>query len=183
MFALVATVGTVGTVSTSPGFAEKKYRRVIVGTLIEEGVHNWAFVTESSLNNLAAFLKEEFRAAFDEVWSFVVFTDESDFQERMHGWWHCTLGDHRYTVAGEKYLGGSDTSSWASKYTDYFTSEFACQQWVPECKPVANSLQLKYDEKFGGRQGVVVVRGGVAGSSIIGSFHSHCGHKVWIMRQ
>jgi hypothetical protein len=40
---------------------------------------------------------------------------------------------------------------------------------------------LKYDDKFGRGQGVVVVRGGVAGSSIIGSSHSYCGHKVCIM--
>jgi hypothetical protein len=52
--------------------------------------------------------------------------------------------------------------------------EFPCQQWVPECDLVMESLHLKSLDKFGCGQGVVV-RGGVARSSIIGNSDTDCG--------
>jgi hypothetical protein len=59
--------------------------------------------------------------------------------------------------------------------------EFACQQWVPQCEAVADSLNLKYNDKFEREVHVVVVRGGLAGADIIGKSFSHCGHNVWII--
>jgi hypothetical protein len=175
--------GAVGTGSTSGLFGEKKYIRLILGTLIHEGVHNRTIVTEPSLTKLAVALKETFREVFGGSWSFIVLTGKSDRQGCIDGWFHWAIGGHCYTVAGAKYLSSNATSEWAAKYRDYFIKEFACQQWVPDCDPICTSLKLKYKDQFGDEPIVVVVRGGVAGSSIVGSFHSHSDHKVWIIHR
>jgi hypothetical protein len=82
---------------------------------------------------------------------------------------------------GNRYTNSEAASVWADRFNDFFIREFAFQQWVPQCKPVADSLHLKYKDKFERGVSVVVVRGGLAGADIIGKWFSHCGHNVWII--
>jgi hypothetical protein len=70
---------------------------------------------------------------------------------------------------------------WPDKFNAYFIEEFKCQQWVAECKPVRDSLRLKYKEAFGRETCIVVVRGGIVGGDIIGKSFIHCDHSVWVI--
>jgi hypothetical protein len=82
---------------------------------------------------------------------------------------------------GNRYTNSEAASVWADRFNDFFIREFAFQQGVPQCKPVMDSLRLKYKDKFKWEVSVVVVRGGLVGADIIGKSFSHCGVNVCIM--
>jgi hypothetical protein len=161
----------------------RKHTRVAIGTLVNKGAHKCVTVTVAELNRWASAIRKAFSDAFHEVWSIVAYTGQEDSYTLTQWWFWVNLGGSRYSVVGSKYRNSDAASVWAARFNDFSTREFACQQWVPQCKPVADSLYLKYKGKFEREVGVVVVRGGLAGANFIGKSFSRCGYNVWIIAQ
>jgi hypothetical protein len=159
----------------------RQHTRQAIGTLVTEGAHNCVVVTVADLNRWASAIRKAFSDAFHEIWSVVVLTGEEDYYTLTHLWFSVNLGGSRYFVWGSKYTNYDAASVWADRFNDFFIREFACQQWVPQCKPVMDSLYLKYKGKFEREVSVFVVRGGLAGADFIGKSFSHCGHNIWII--
>jgi hypothetical protein len=159
----------------------RQHTRLAIGTLVGEGAHKCRKATVADLNQWATAIRQAFFVAFNEVWSVVVFTGQEDSSAFTHLWFNVNLGGSRYLVRGSQYTNSDAASVWADRFNDVFIRQFACQQWLPQCKPFADSLHLKYNEKFEREVHIVVVRGGLAGADFIGKSLSHCGHNVWII--
>jgi hypothetical protein len=159
----------------------RQHTRLAIGILMTEGASNCEKATVAELNRWASAIRHAFSDSFDEVWSIVILTGWEDYSVRTHLWFTVHLGGSLYSVKGRKYKYSDAESVWADRFNDFFIREFGCQQWVSQCKPVRESLKLKYKEKFERDVGVVVVRGGLAGADFIGKSFSHCGHNVWII--
>jgi hypothetical protein len=159
----------------------RQHTRLALGTLIAEGVTKCEKVTEADLNRWASAIRNAFSNVFDEVWSIVIFTGEADSCWWAHLWFDVHLGGTEYAVVGSKHESSDEASDWAGKFEDFFTKEFACQRWVPECDPIVESLRLKYMDMFGREIHVVVLRGGLAGGDFIGKAFSHSDHNAWII--
>jgi hypothetical protein len=162
-------------------FTEQKYQNVIIGILVRQGLHECNTATVSFLNETATALRQAFRETFGEVWSFVICNQCVDHIGWIHGWLYVKLGNDKYRVYGAEYTHFASELEWPDKFNAYFIKEFACQQWVVRCRPVANSVHLKYKEEFGRDICVVVARRGTVGADIIGKSFSHCGHSVWVI--
>jgi hypothetical protein len=161
----------------------RKHTRLAIGTLVAEGAQKCGKTTVADLNRWASAIRNAFFDAFNENWSIVVFTGEEDSSAWTDSWFEVDLGNSRYSVVGNRYMNSEAASVWADRFNDFFIREFACQQWVPQCKPVADSLYRKYKVKFDREVSVVVVWGGLVGADSIGRSFSHSGHKVWIIAQ
>jgi hypothetical protein len=159
----------------------RQYTRLAIGTLVTECAHKSGTVTADHLCQWASAIRNAFSVVFREVWSVVVVTAGADLSGCVQWWFSVTLGDSRYAVLGSRYVNPDAPSVWSDRFNDLFIREFACQLWGPGCKVIADSLKLKYRNKFERDIYVVVVQGGLAGADFIGKSFSHCGYSVWII--